>query len=152
MGQFSFDIRDSKGLFKKLAREYELFLTDKISSDLAINFAITAYHLQEWLETETNEDEKTILRPKPKELLEYFQILRDITNGSKHRTISRYIPKLKSTKKHGGAFSSAFSRGYDISALLIEMEDGRELYFEDVASRVYGFWDNFFKNRPSDRD
>jgi hypothetical protein len=145
MGQFSFDIQDSKGLFDKLVRDYNLFLADKTSSDKAINFSITAYHLYEWTEAELNKDEQESLRNKRKQIQEDFQIIRDITNGSKHKDINNYVPKLKTAKKHNGSFSSAFSRGFDITVLLVEMNDGREMYFEDIAERVYMFWNNFFK-------
>jgi len=145
MGQFSFDIQDSKGLFDKLTRDYQSFLADNTSSDNAINFSITAYHLYEWTDSELNEDEKEKLKEKRKEIQEDFQIIRDITNGSKHKDIKNYVPKLKTAKKHNGGFSSAFSRGFDTTVLLIELESGKEMYFEDVAERVYAFWDKFFK-------
>lgn len=145
MGQFSFDIQDSRGLFDKLMRDYNLFLADNTSSDKAINFSITAYHLYEWTDSELNKDDKEKLKEKRKEIQEDFQIVRDITNGSKHKDITKYVPKLKTAKKHNGGFSSAFSRGFDITVLLVEMSDGREMYFEDIAERVYTFWSNLFK-------
>ena len=76
-----------------------------------------------------------------------FQIIKDISNGTKHKEITRYEPKLKTTKKHNGAFSNAFSRGFDISVLLVELRDGTELYFEDIADRIYAFWVDFFETQ-----
>ena len=147
MGQFSFDIKDSKCLFKKLKREYHTFLSERSSSDYAINFSITANHLFEWSDSESDKDQKTELKNRRKEIEEDIQIIRDITNGSKHKKITRYIPKLKKAKKHNGAFSSAFSRAFDITVLLVELSDGRELYFEDVAERVFDFWNKFFQDK-----
>jgi hypothetical protein len=147
MGQFSFDIKDSKGLFDKLTRDYNTFLTDKISSDNAINFSVTAYHLYEWTESELDQKRKDELKNKRKQVQQDFQVIRDITNGSKHKDITHYPPKLKTAKKHNGGFSSAFSRGFNMTVLLVELQDGTELYFEDIADRVYKFWDDYFKTK-----
>ena len=57
MGQYSFDIKDSQGLFDKLKRDYEKYSADKLSSDNAINFSITAYHLFEWTEPELKQEQ-----------------------------------------------------------------------------------------------
>lgn len=145
MGQFSFDIKDSQGLFDKLTRDYNIFLVDNVSSDFAINFSITAYHLYEWTESELDKDGREELKNNRKEIQEDFQIIRDITNGTKHKKINKYVPKLKTAKKHDGSFDSSFSREFDITMLIVEMEDGREMCFEDVAERVYNFWKKYFK-------
>ncbi len=147
MGEFSFDIKDSQGLFDKLTRDYKTFLADKVSSDNAITFSVTAYHLYEWTESELDQKGKEELKNKRKLIQQDFQVIRDITNGSKHKDITHYTPKLKAAKKHNGAFSSAFSRGFDITVLLIELQDGTELYFEDIADRIYKFWDDYFKTK-----
>ncbi len=144
MGQFSFDIEDSKGLFEKLEREYKTFLSERSSSDYAINFSITAYHLFEWTDSESDQDQRTELKNMRKEIEEDIQIIRDITNGSKHKE-TRYIPQLKKAKKHKGAFNSGFSRAFDITVLIAELSDGRQLYFEDIAERIYDFWDKVFQ-------
>jgi hypothetical protein len=149
MGRFSFDIQDSKGLFNKLTRDYNSFLVDKTSSGNAVNFAVTAYHLYEWTESELDEKGKEQLKDKRKELQEEFQIIRDITNGSKHKDITQYTPKLKTAKKNNGAFSSGFSSGFNITVLLVEMQDGREMYFEDIVENIYKFWDCYFTSKIS---
>ncbi len=139
MGQFSFDITDSKGLFDKLRKDYDAFLKEPTSSGAAINFSVAAFHLYEWAQSELGEREIDDLKKRRSEISEDFQIIRDITNGSKHKELD-YKSKLKKTSHHKGAFSSAFSRGFDISALIVEMDGGRELYFEDVAKRLFEFW------------
>lgn len=147
MGQFSFDIKDSQGLFDKLKRDYHNFSADRLSSDNAINFSITAYHLFEWTEPELKPEQRDQFKEKKRLIDEDFQIIKDISNGTKHKNITRYAPRLRTTKKHNGAFSNAFSRGFDISVLLVELRDGRELYFEDIADRIYRFWADFFKTK-----
>lgn len=147
MGQYSFDIKDSQGLFNKLKKDFENFIADKLSSDSAVNFSITAYHLFEWTELELKPDQKEKFKKEKQIIEEDYHIIRDITNGTKHKDITKYVPRLKEAKKHNGAFSSGFSRGFDISVLLVELKDGRELYFEDIVDRVFKFWDNHFKTK-----
>ena len=144
MAEFSFDVKDSKDLFEKLKADYSEFLKDKASSRMAINFAINAYHLYEWTSSELTNDQRNDLQNKRQALREDFQILRDITNGSKHKDI-KYTPTLVSTTKQKGAFSGGFSRGFKISVLTVQLPDGRQLYFEDIASRVFDFWNKHFK-------
>ena len=70
--------------------------------------------------------------------------MQDISNGTKHFTITKYPPSVKNTELHKGAFSNAFSRAFDISALEIELTNGTKLYFEDEIEKVINFWENYF--------
>jgi hypothetical protein len=45
-----------------------------------------------------------------------------------------------------GAFSTAFSRAFDIGGLFLTLHDGTKLYFDNVAEKVLSFWKNYFKD------
>jgi len=59
--------------------------------------------------------------------------------------VSRQKGNIKDTRKHGGAFSSAFSDAFDISYLEIEKNDGTKLSFTREVKKVKEFWDEYFK-------
>lgn len=143
MSTFSFDIVNSKDWFDKLEREYYEFLKDKTSSDRAINFSITAYHMNEWAKSELTESEKAQLALKRKTFQNDFNIIQDLANGTKHKVL-KYESAIKSTEHSRGAFSNAFSRAYNISTLNILMNSEEKIYFEDVAQNIYNFWKDYF--------
>ena len=70
--------------------------------------------------------------------------MQDIANGSKHRGITHYTPVVKKTESHQGAFSSGFSKGFDISSLEIELDEGTIVYFDEELSKVEEFFRDFF--------
>ncbi|WP_420318161.1 hypothetical protein [Ekhidna sp.] len=143
MSTFSFDIAESKDWFDKLEREYNDFLKDKTSSDRAINFSITAHHMNEWAKSELTEKEKAKLALKRKPVQNDFNIIQDLANGTKHKVL-KYESTIKTTEHSRGAFSSGFSRGFNISTLNILMNSGEKIYFEDVAKNIYNFWKDYF--------
>lgn len=144
MSKLSFGIKNAQDLFSKLVTDYQSFAQDRTASGAAINFAITAYHLYEWTLKEIDGQAKLDLETKRKSVQLEFQIIRDIANGSKHKTLT-YDPKLKNTDSHDGAFSDDFSDEFDVSGLLVELNDGREFYFHSIADKIYEFWTAYYK-------
>lgn len=70
-----------------------------------------------------------------------LRALRDFSNRAKHwQDDSTY---LREQKRHNGAFSREFSRAFDISALLLVLKDGDEIYYEDVVKETMAFWEAF---------
>ena len=51
-----------------------------------------------------------------------FAAMNDICDSTKHSGIDRKA-NLKESKKRNGAFSSGFSRGFDVSCLLVVFPD-----------------------------
>ncbi len=151
MNDLSFDIKTTEDFFKKLIDDSNDFLKDKTSSRIALNCAMTAWHLTEWSFNEFRSQlpsRFTSLNMWQKELkgqCPSLQIMHDLANGTKHYLLTRHIPVIKETKLHKGVFSSAFSRGFDISTLDIELNDGTKIYFEDELESVITFWKNHLK-------
>lgn len=116
---------------------------------------MTAWHLSEWIFWEFEKQNFTNHQSQKKNVREFqdrviaicpsIKLMNDIADGSKHYKLnsSRGIK----TKMHGGSFSQAFSRAFDISVLLIIHPDGTELYFEDEIEKAVNFWKDYFVNR-----
>lgn len=148
MSTFSFDIACSEDWFDKLEREYNLFLLDKMSSDRAVNFCITAYHMNEWAKSELSEKRKMELAKRRKLVQEDINIIQDLANGTKHK-ILKYESAIKATEPQRGAFSSGFNRGFNISSLNILMKSGEKFYFEDIAKNIFNFWKDYFNEKKT---
>jgi len=146
MSDLSFDIKTSEDFFKKLQEDYKEFCIDKTSSRVALNCAMTAWHLTEWIYNEynsqliSNYSTLTAFQIDIKRQCPSLQIMHDIANGTKHYLLTRHRPIIKDTTLHQGAFSSDFSRDFDISTLDIELNDGTKIYFEDEIETSINFW------------
>ena len=76
-----------------------------------------------------------------------IEYLQNMADSLKHRNITSYTPSLVGAYKHRGEFSSRdFSRDFDISGLMLKLQDGSELWFEDVIEAALSFWDGYFKD------
>ncbi|GAI99480.1 unnamed protein product, partial [marine sediment metagenome] len=82
-----------------------------------------------------------------KEKCKSLAFMQDITNGTKHRSITRYTPTIKDTQRHKGAFSSGFSKAFDVSCLKLIFDDGTAVYFDEEIDKVRTFWEDYFINK-----
>lgn len=151
MNELSFNIKTTADFFQKLREEYDEFCKDKTSARVALNCAMTAWHLTEWSYNEFNpqiSSQFPTLASYQQELKRQcssLQIMHDLANGTKHYLLTRHQPVVKETKLHKGAFSSDFSRDFDISTLDIELNDGTKIYFEDEIEIAITFWQGYLK-------
>jgi len=146
MNDLSFDIKTSKDFFKKLLADYDEFCTDPTSSRVALNCAMTAWHLTEWTYSEFNHSLSNQFRTLAlyqqdlKQQCNSLQTMHDLANGTKHYFLTRHRPIVKETNLHEGTFDSTFDRTFDISTLEIKLNDGTKIYFEDEIGSVITFW------------
>jgi len=150
MTNLSFNIRDTKDFLNKLLEDYEEFQKDPTSSRIAINSAMTAWHLSDWAYNEfsgikTQFPKLDQYQSYLKTLCPQLQIMHDITNGSKHYALTRHNPDVADTNLHEGPFSNAFSIEFDVSTLDIEMKDGTKLIFELELEKVVTFWKGYLE-------
>jgi hypothetical protein len=148
MGSLTFGSNSATDKYIEFLEEYAEYEKDDISIKKAINLSTSAWHLVDW----SYEDFKSvhncdnigeyrkILYPTCPSL----KIMHDLANANKHKKLERPKANLKNTRKHNGAFSSAFSSGFDISHLEIELENGTKLDFKQEIEKVKIFWDNYF--------
>lgn len=142
---YSFEIKSSVDLLNELSRRVEDYKNDQLSSGNAVVCAILCWHLVEWIYQEYKKSDPE-LRDDFKYFKEYMKsecnslsYIQDVANGSKHRGINIYTPQIKSTEKHNGAFSSSFSKGFDISCLRMEIEGGSYVYFDEEIINALSF-------------
>ena len=143
----SFDIKNSKDLYLEFSRRVDEYQVEPMSSGNAVICAIFCWHIIEWISQEYSE--KTPDFPKDfggyvKKECPSISYMQDIANGSKHMGIIRYKPAVKSTKSHKGVFSNAFSKAFDVSCLKMELEDGKEVYFDEEINKAKEFIQNYF--------
>ena len=145
----SFDL-DARSALGALAAAVDRLQQDDTNQDLARDCACKAWHLCDHAYRalgpgstfgKLSELQKHVRRECPE--LGYLQ---DICIESKHGEITRYAPQVEEARLHQGAFSSAFSRAFDISFLEVRPRDGVSLHFSDIASRAVGYWGAFFED------
>ena len=147
MPHFSFDISSSHDLYLKLKENHNDFLKEKTSVRFALNCAMTAWHIIDWIAIQ-----KGITKSELKKFKEDFkskcsslEIMQDLCNGTKHCQINNYTPRVKNTEKHIGDYSNDFNNDFDISRLIVELSDGSKKRFADEIEIVVRFWKDYFK-------
>jgi len=90
MNQLSFEIRTTEDFFRKLMDDYSEFQENITSSRLAINCAMTAWHLTEWIFYEfynipsSSFNSVSAFQQDIKRQCYSLQIMHDLTTGTKH--------------------------------------------------------------------
>ena len=114
--------------------------------------SILCWHVIEWLYQEF----LSIAQQYPK--LKDFQIyikqqcpslsyIQDIANCSKHNGINKYTPVVGNTNRHTGGFSPAFNKGFDVDRLMMELNTGVEVFFDNEIEKANKFIRSFFQNQ-----
>ena len=150
MASSSFEIIDSRGFYNKLLEDYEAFLTDTSSSRLAVNCTMTAWHLGEWIFWEFRSSHFSSFRKVEDYTLHLrtvvepdLDIMRCITNGSKHFGPPNGVAPITSTEIHDGPFSNVFSNQFDQTYLYVILNEGSEVRFEEILEKVMAFWKSY---------
>src|SRR4051812_25256127 len=94
MSKYSFEIKTSAHMLKKLIEDYDEFDKNPLSSCFAINCAMTSWHLVDWTLIEF-ESKHGFPRKKIKEYRKWLykkcqslSFMADVANGSKHFKLS----------------------------------------------------------------
>lgn len=156
-----FDIKNSRDFFGKLQDEFAEFQRDQSSARVAVNCAITAYHMHEWvwgdwLKSDYKTWTKLGIRDKGTFLAwiddnePFFPVVQEIANGSKH-----FDRKVSQQTQVNGAFDSgAFDQAaFDTTRLEIEVDvaDGQKRWIlaTTLFENIVLFWRDFFhENGP----
>ncbi len=135
--------------FTIVASDGAQYLADPLNVQKAETFARSAHILAEWVANESaafgylslGDCREAIYKRCPD-----LKAIRDFSNMAKHagKLEEGRTPYFTAAKLHGGAFSQGFSRGFDISRLVLVMPDGTELDYQDVVARAGRFWEEFF--------
>lgn len=144
---FSFGIDSFEEYWKSVKDTVQAFFDDDLNEDLALSCAHKLWHLCDWYYKENkdrlNYNQLSDLQGEFGRECKSLRVMRDVCNGSKHAEITKTKnPVIKKTKRNKGAFSSAFSRDFDVSVLEVELVDGTTKYFDDAVKEVMTFWLN----------
>jgi hypothetical protein len=108
----SFAIVDTKGFMLKLLEDYQEFSGNVLSSRIAINCAMTSWHLIEWVfyeyesinyrtDKKAYKENFNVFRADIIKKCPFLQMMNDIADGSKHCTLATKR-KHKTALKDGG--------------------------------------------------
>ena len=110
---------------------------------------MTAWHIIDWIAVERNPN---VSRKGLQNIQKNFKlkcsslaIMKDLCNRVKHCQITKYTPGVKKTEKHQGDYSNDYSNDFDVSRLIIELDDGSKKRFEDEIALVISFWITYLK-------
>jgi len=145
-----FDLTTAEQMLAKFRLEVDTFKGEE-SSRNAMNAIWTGYHLLEWIWNERLHGDnarqalasvrsEADLRAKVKSEHPLFEAVRLLANGSKH---FERKPGDPTTGAHQGAFSKAFSRGFDVDYLFVDFAGARH----DLVAVLDGllkYWAQFF--------
>ena len=142
---FGLDAPSALEAFKTAA---EKFKNDDLNENLARDCACKAWHLCDHVSTALGSNSPFAslrrLQDHVRGTCPELAYLQDICIESKHAVITKYEPRIKKARHHGGAFSRGFSSGFNISRLEIELPSGQKVFFRDVVGRAMEFWAKFF--------
>jgi hypothetical protein len=163
-------LQSSEQLFEKLRYDFAEYEADQSSPFKAINFALTAWHLTDWV---YHEYEKSSPRnalatsnfTKGKQGIEAMRetffleceslkTMHDIATGYKHMTISapRHRSVLSSNASTVALTASIKDIGLDVEVppLMIEFTQKSPMLLRDIFQEVLDFWLYYFESKHYD--
>ena len=139
-----FGIDNSKDRLHQLKENYEKLKLDQLNVSLAEQTCSDAWHLTDWFLAEQKRINpkltKGIFRAKVYNECPEMKILHDLVNSFKHKELDRPKVRIKETKKHGGAFSSDFSKDFDVSRLEVHFENQSKIDIDDLVKTAIDYW------------
>ena len=151
-----FDIINSRAFYAKLVADFDDFMKEPYSARLALNCAITAYHLHEWVWGDWLKSDYAVwkvlgIRDKDTFLAwidrvcPWFPAVQDLANGAKHFVRDQGFQ----TMRVGGYGEGPYGVGpYGQGYLLIDYGEGAGEHRWQPAAHllevVVRFWREFF--------
>ena len=166
MTDYSFALRSPADLLEKLKRELERLQQDETyQSDHAFNFAVTAWHMTDWVHKDARQRDPTNPNPFGYKRIGNFQqfvrgdcralgICDELANGSKH--FEKHFESAPENKKTvlktdasivGGASLGVFKLDVDRLAgtvLIIRLTGDESVRAEEVFAEAIAYWTEFF--------
>jgi hypothetical protein len=156
VGDQSFGIQTAQEFFDNLVRpDWEAFQNNLLDPGAAIRVAVSLTHLMEWVFEDRNSLDLSkigamnpasskALRDQIESMNPEIRWLRDVSNGSKHCTITLYTPEVTSSavaewgQLNWGDFPS------DRSVFALHLAQGEHKNYEDVVKAATSFWKQLF--------
>lgn len=150
-----YDIKTSLDFFKKLLDEREDFLKNPSSARHAINCAITAWQLHDWVYAERDKFPFMDQFKTKSQFRNYlysksdFRTLHDLADGAKHYELTSRKTTIRDTKISSWKNLSRYNKIDEISQLFITVDFakvGMTMSFDDLLYTITLFWYEFFQN------
>lgn len=141
---------NSTDVLHALKEKAAVFSKSPLNGELANQCAIDAWALCDWIFKEHGRKlglQKLVdFQKDMKTQCPSLALFQDVANATKHRDVTRYVPKLKEAQSHDGAFDrDAFQAdAFDVSALVLVVADGTEIWFDNALQEVIHHWEQFF--------
>lgn len=137
-----FELKTPVDLFRKLEHDFQRIEKEPLDTFAAFDFFVTAEHMLDWVYPDDSASRKAVRQGNP-----VLEVCSHLANGSKHFQVrdSRHR-SVEETRHHRGAFSNAFSSGFDISRLEVHLQGsaaaalGNVIAVEDLARQVLDLW------------
>lgn len=142
---YSFGTNSFSDYWDSVQKKVAAFLMDPLNEELAVECAGKIWHLCDWYYEEYKGilpyNQLSDLQGEVGQECSSLRIMRDICNGAKHASLDKTRnPLIRKTQVHNGGFSSAFSCGFDISTLEVELVDGSIFDFENAVKLSVDYW------------
>jgi hypothetical protein len=152
-----YDIKNSLDFFRKLFDEREDFLKDPASARYAINCAITAWQLHDWVYQERDKypfmsqfKSKSDFRKYLYSKETYFRTIHDLADGSKHYQLTDRDTTILDTYVSNWKSVNKVRQVSDVTPqlfLTMKFHDvGMRMTFHDLLYVITIFWYHFFKD------
>ncbi len=142
--KYAFGIKNTTEYFQSLADEFSAFKANDLDEGRALNCAVRAWHISEWVYREFNlQSSQGTIQQYQKKLAQdhdYLSFMHDVANGFKHCTLSRPLSNIEDSALHPGAFSADFNFDFDVSRLVLTLADGSERVFLIEVEKAIEYW------------
>lgn len=155
-----------RDMLEKMKQEFNDFQLDNTSSRHAINFALTAHHLKEWVwhsYLKSNKPLRDVISKTMQEKKDFFlflntkcvefKILRSLANNIKHVQSRADGVKEADKSKPWQEVTVPWEKWivpWEYKGLIITTKDNKSLSALDVFTKVHDYWtrcfDSLFKN------
>lgn len=136
-----------KDFFERFRYAYTKYKTEPTHYFEAEVFAIMTNHLyKDWLRHFLPANYDSIKVDVSTNLKMEMQIMRDIADGLKHINLSKPPHlQLQNQEDNEGTFDNTFDFSFDVPMLILVLQDSSTLVFEEVADKVFKYWDNLLR-------
>jgi hypothetical protein len=139
-----FDINTSKDKLRQLIVDYEKLISDPLNVSLAEKCCQDAWHLADWDFRDQQKNKTTLTKEQYRidlyQRCSEMRVLHDLSNTMKHKTLTTPKAQIKATKIHGGGFSAAFSKGFNVSGLQVHFDNNRQIDVDDLVKIAIDYW------------
>ena len=138
----TFGLSDSADFLDELRGSISDLKKDPANPRLARYAAIVAWAMCDWVQKDLRERVNYAWIQKQCPALAY---LHDLGNLFKHRQLKSPEKSTLRAAKRAGSLGREFSPEFDIVRLELVLQDGANLWFEDVIQEALEFWERYFK-------